>query len=144
MGKARPNDIFIELVKTVEAIGVDGTANVLKNARFERLNLADKNVEFIISLTTSTFKMSFEEIVGSRTKVGNRVHAMKMMCFYLNDLGYSIVKIAALIKRDKGLVSRYCKEVSVSKSKSDKPHFYHKIFKTFDLEIAQFKLNKNK
>jgi hypothetical protein len=142
MGKAKPDDIFTELVKTVEAIGVDGTANALKNARVEQLNLADKNVEFIVSLTTTTFKMTFEDIVDSRTKVGHRVHAMKIMCFYLNNFGYSIVDIAALIKRDKGLVSRYCKEVAQSKSKSDTPHFYHKIFKSFDIAIAQFKLHK--
>lgn len=140
MRKANPNDIFVELVKTVEAIGVHGTANVLKTARCEQLTLGDKKVDFVVKLTSDYFKMSIEDIVSSKSKVGNRVHALKLICYYLHtSFGFQIVDISSLIKRDKGLVSRYCKELAQIKEKKQS-HFFHKIFKTYDTAITEYKI----
>lgn len=140
MRKANPNDIFVELVKTVEAIGVDDTANALKAARFEKLSLSDKKVEFVVKLTTAHFKMSMDEIISSKSKVGNRVHALKLICYYLNNtFGYQIVDISSLVKRDKGLVSRYCKEVQEIKDEK-KNHFFQKVFKIYDTAINDFQI----
>lgn len=140
MQKANPNDIFVELLKTVETIGVDGTANALKSARCEKLTLSDKKVEFIVKLTSEYFKMSMEDIISSKSRSGNRVHALKLICYYLNTaFGFHIVDISSLVKRDKGLVSRYCKQVSDIKQKKQ-GHFFHKIFKTYDIAITEFQL----
>jgi hypothetical protein len=140
MRTANPNDIFVELVKTVEAIGVDGTANALKTARYEKLTLGDKKVDFIVKLTSNYFKMSLDDIISSKSKVGNRVHALKLICYYLNSaFGFQIVEISSLVKRDKGLVSRYCKELNAIKSEKQS-HFFHKIFKTYDIAITEFQL----
>ena len=42
------SDLFNEVLKTVEVMGMDETSKILQKARFNSLTLHDGNIEFIL------------------------------------------------------------------------------------------------
>ncbi len=144
MPKTNPTDLFSEIAFTVEALGVDGTIAILKRARSESLTFTDKKVNFLCGLVQERFKTTAQDIIISKSKDGNRLNALKFICYYLKvSFKIPVKQIAIIISRDTSLVRRYCIEMNTIKT--TKPnHGLQRHFQAFDIAITEFQVNSKK
>lgn len=139
--KNTQTDLIQELLKSVEALGIDGTTNVLKVARNSSLTLQDKRVEFVLHIISQNYVISIEDIINSHSKSTRRMLALKFSIYYLYEVfNISFGDLKLIFKRDKSLLSRSAKEMRemVQKNKS-----IIEVKNRFDLLITDFKIKNN-
>lgn len=139
--KNTQTDLIQELLKSVEALGIDGTTNVLKVARNSSLTLQDKRVEFVLNIISQNYVISIEDIINSHSKSTRRMLALKFSIYYLYEVfNISFGDLKLIFKRDKSLLSRSAKEMRemVQKNKS-----IIEVKNRFDLLITDFKIKNN-
>lgn len=141
MIKRTETDLIQELLKSVEALGIDATTNALKMARTNSLTLQDKRVEFVLNMVSQNYIFPIEEIINSHSKSNRRVLALKFSIYYLYevfDISFGDLKL--IFKRDKSLLSRSAKEIR-EMIKSN-PSILN-VKNRFDLLITDFKIKNN-
>jgi hypothetical protein len=139
--KNTQTDLIQELLKSVEALGIDGTTNVLKVARNNSLTLQDKRVEFVLQIISQNYVITIEDIINSHSKSTRRMLALKFSIYYLYDVfNISFGDLKLIFKRDKSLLSRSAKEMRemVQKNKN-----IIEVKNRFDLLITDFKIKNN-
>jgi len=139
--KNTQTDLIQELLKSVEALGIDGTTNVLKVARNNSLTLQDKRVEFVLQIISQNYVITIEDIINSHSKSTRRMLALKFSIYYLYDVfNISFGDLKLIFKRDKSLLSRSAKEMRemVTQNKN-----IIEVKNRFDLLITDFKIKNN-
>jgi hypothetical protein len=139
--KNTQTDLIQELLKSVEALGIDGTTNVLKVARNNSLTLQDKRVEFVLQIISQNYVISIEDIINSHSKSTRRMLALKFSIYYLYEVfNISFGDLKLIFKRDKSLLSRSAKEMRemVIQNKN-----IIEVKNRFDLLITDFKIKNN-
>jgi hypothetical protein len=141
MIKRTETDLIQELLKSVEALGIDATTNALKMARTNSLTLQDKRVEFVLNMVSQNYIFPIEEIINSHSKSNRRVLALKFSIYYLYevfDISFGDLKL--IFKRDKSLLSRSAKEIR--EMIKTNPSILN-VKNRFDLLITDFKIKNN-
>lgn len=141
MIKRTETDLIQELLKSVEALGIDATTNALKMARTNSLTLQDKRVEFVLNMVSQNYIFPIEEIINSHSKSNRRVLALKFSIYYLYevfDISFGDLKL--IFKRDKSLLSRSAKEIR--EMIKTNPSIIN-VKNRFDLLITDFKIKNN-
>ena len=139
--KNTQTDLIQELLKSVEALGIDGTTNVLKLARNNSLTLQDKRVEFVLQIISQNYVITIEDIINSHSKSTRRMLALKFSIYYLYEVfNISFGDLKLIFKRDKSLLSRSAKEMRemVIQNKN-----IIEVKNRFDLLITDFKIKNN-
>lgn len=118
------SNVFLEMSKTIEQIGVDETIGLLKVSRQKYSILTEeqkKSTLKIVSIVCDCFNISIQDFY-SATRKNNRRYAIGITAMILtDDLGIDISDVSFLLKKPINLVSLYRKEVKElnPKHKSD-------------------------
>ena len=130
-----------ELLKSVEALGVDGTTNALKVARSKSITLEDKRVEFILNMVSAHYNIPIEDIINTHTKSTKRMLALKFSIYYLYDVfDISFGDLKFVFKRHKSLLSRSAKEIR-QLIKDDA--YTANLKNRFDIMVTDFKIKND-
>ena len=136
--KYSESDLVSELFKSVEALGISATTNLLRSARSNTFTLQDKRVDFVLKMTAEHYMQTIEDIINSRSKSLKRMLAMKFSIFYLHTtFGFSFSSLKHIFKRDKSLLCRSVKEI---KNLITDNNVINKTKTKFDLLITDFKI----
>lgn len=127
----------MEILKSVEILGVTGTADALKLIRSNNLTFQDKTVDFVLKMVSNHYLLTIDEIINSRSKSIKRMLALKFSIYYLFDVfHYSLGDLNILFKRDKSQLSRSSKEL---KEMFGRSMAIKNIKDKFDLMISDYK-----
>jgi hypothetical protein len=139
--KKTQTDLIFELFKSVETLGVDATANVLKVARNNTLTLEDKRVEFVLKMVATQYGQTIDEMINSHSKSTKRMLSLKFSIYYLYEIfDISFGDLKMIFKRDKSLLSRSTKELKEMMLRSEN---IKEVKNRFDLLVTDFKLKNN-
>ena len=107
------SNVFLEVSKTIEHLGVDGTIGLLKTSRQKYSNLTDgekESSQMIIKIVCDCFNISVSDFYSASRK-NNRRYAIGITAMILTDnLGIDISDVSFLLKKPINLVSLYRKE----------------------------------
>lgn len=107
-----PSVLIDQLFKTVEAIGIENTRSMLKNAQFEKVEFYDSTVETVVRTVCEHFDIPIQEIIFGNGRLNDRKHAIGFSVLYLKDTyEYDMNSIAEFLKKDIGLCHKYRKLV---------------------------------
>lgn len=118
------SNVFLEMSKTIEQIGVDETIGLLKVSRQKYSILTEEQKQStlkIVSIVCDCFNISIQDFY-SATRKNNRRYAIGITAMILtDDLSIDISDVSFLLKKPINLVSLYRKEVKElnPKHKSD-------------------------
>jgi hypothetical protein len=102
------SDLFNEVLKTVEVMGMDETSKILQKARFNSLTLHDGNIEFILKTVSKQTSVEVERIIHGTDKTDERKIAVALCVYYIKaELKYSYGIIKKILKKDEAALSRY-------------------------------------
>lgn len=102
------SDLFNEVMKTVEVMGMDETSKILQKARFNSLTLHDGNIEFILKAISKQTSVEVERIIHGTDKTDERKIAVALCVYYIkSELRYSYGVIKKILKKDEAALSRY-------------------------------------
>lgn len=102
------NQIFDELMTTVEVIGIDRTIKTLQEAKANILILEDLNIEFILKCVTQVTSVSRDRILNGTDRSDERKVATAL-CVYLikREFFYSYGDMSKIFNKDESSLSRY-------------------------------------
>ena len=135
------HNLLIEVAKTVQVFGDEGTADILRNERIKKISTRD--IDFIINMVCEKFGFSETEVVA-KCRNNKRLHAMQFICYYCNEYLKKIsnYEIGIRINRDEKMVRLYhSKMVKIKKGKSKENEYMQSHFKHFDEQIKQHLIN---
>ena len=102
------NNIFDELIVTVEIIGVDKTIKSLQEARAKILILEDLGIESIINAVVEVTGVTKDRILHGTDRSDDRKIALALCIFYIKfEYKYSYSDIAKIFSKDKAGLYRY-------------------------------------
>lgn len=137
------NQIFDELMTTVEVIGIDRTIKTLQDAKANSLILEDLNIEFILKCVTQVTNVSKERILNGTDRSDDRKIATAL-CVYLikKEFFYSYSDISKIFNKDESSLSRYNSLIEniPTKPKSELDKNIDSYLKKINLLITEKKL----
>jgi hypothetical protein len=103
------NNIFDELLYTVESIGVENTIKRLKEARAQKLILEDINIDFILGTVSEVTNVKKERILHGTDRSDERKIATSLFVYFLKKEFnfYSYADIKKILPKDESALSRY-------------------------------------
>lgn len=133
------HNLLIEVAKTVEVFGDEGTANILRTERIK--NISTRHIDFIINMVCERFEFKNSEVVDSNSKNTKRICALQFICYYSSQYLTKISneEIGNRIKRHESLIRKY--HTLLTEKKKDKAktnQYYQSHFKYFDEEIKKY------
>lgn len=113
------NQIFDELMTTVEVIGIDRTIKTLQEAKANSLILEDLNIEFILSCVKQVTGVSKDRILNGNDRNDERKIAIALCVYFIRkEFFYSYGDMSKIFNKDESSLSRYN---SIVENKADKP-----------------------
>ena len=113
------NQIFDELMTTVEVIGIDRTIKTLQDAKANSLILEDLNIEFILKCVNQITGVSKERILSGNDRNDERKIAIALCVYFIKkEFFYSYGDMSKIFNKDESSLSRYN---SIVENKADKP-----------------------
>jgi hypothetical protein len=108
------SNIFLEVNKTIEHLGLDETIGLLKTSRQKFSILTKEEKEYsntIVEVVCDCFNISISEFYSTARK-NNRRYAIGIVAMILTDIkGIDISDVSFLLKKPINLVSMYRKEI---------------------------------
>jgi hypothetical protein len=108
------SNVFLEISKTIDQIGVNETIGLLKVSRQKYSVITEEQKQStskIVSIVCDCFNISISDFY-SATRKNNRRYAIGITAMILtDDLGIDISDVSFLLKKPINLVSLYRKEV---------------------------------
>lgn len=137
------NQIFDELMTTVEVIGIDRTIKTLQEAKANILILEDLNIEFILKCVTQVTSVSRDRILNGTDRSDERKVATAL-CVYLikREFFYSYGDMSKIFNKDESSLSRYNSLIEnvPDKPKSELDKNIDSYLKKINLLITEKKL----
>jgi hypothetical protein len=113
------NQIFDELITTLEVIGIDRTIKTLQDAKANSLILEDLNIEFILSCVNQVTGVSKERILNGNDRNDERKIAIALCVYFIKkEFFYSYGDMSKIFNKDDSSLSRYN---SIIENKPEKP-----------------------
>lgn len=104
----KPINLFDEIFKTVEVVGVAETSKILQKARHSILALTDVSTEYILKTISEQTNVSIERIIYGTDKTDERKAAVGLCVYFIKrELKYSYSLIKKILKKDEAALSRY-------------------------------------
>lgn len=126
-------DLFNQLLRTVEAIGIDQTDAVLKQAEYQEVKLANKHVEFVVATVANGFGIPIHEIVVGNGRKNDRKYAIGFAAYYLHFIyNYTMDEVKDFLKKDVTLCHKYLKLVQKLSDRHISDKNYLELKKQFD------------
>jgi hypothetical protein len=107
-------DLFNQLLRTTEAIGVEKTFTVLKEAEFQEIKFDNEHAEFVITEVAKAFGVPIHEIIYGNGRKNERKYAIGFSAYYLHhEYGYHMDnQVKDFLKKDITLCHKYCKLIN--------------------------------
>jgi hypothetical protein len=137
------NQIFDELMTTVEVIGIDRTIKTLQDAKANSLILEDLNIEFILKCVTQITGVSKERILNGNDRNDERKTAIALCVYFIKkEFFYSYGDMSKIFNKDESSLSRYNSliENKAEKPKTDFDKNIDSYYKKINLLITEKKL----
>lgn len=113
------NQIFDELITTLEVIGIDRTIKTLQDAKANSLILEDLNIEFILNCVKQVTSVSKERILNGNDRNDERKIAIALCVYFIKkEFFYSYGDMSKIFNKDESSLSRYN---SIIENKPEKP-----------------------
>ena len=104
------NQIFDELITTLEVIGIDRTIKTLQDAKANSLILEDLNIEFILSCVNQVTGVSKERILNGNDRNDERKIAIALCVYFIKkEFFYSYGDMSKIFKKDESSLSEKLK-----------------------------------
>ena len=107
------SNVFLEMSKTIDHLGLDGTIGLLKTSRQKFLTITEEEKEstnMIIKIVCDCFNISVSDFY-STTRKNNRRYAIGITAMILTDkIGIDMPDVSFLLKKPINLISLYRKE----------------------------------
>lgn len=130
------NQIFDELMTTVEVIGIDRTIKTLQDAKANNLILEDLNIEFILKCVTQVTSVSKERILNGTDRSDDRKIATALCVYFIKkEFFYSYGDMSKIFNKDESSLSRYN---SLIENVPDKPK--SELDKNIDIYLKKINL----
>lgn len=102
------NNIFDELIVTIESIGIDGTIKSLQEARTRVLILGDVNVDNIINAVVEITGVQKSRILHGTDRSDDRKMALALSVYFIkNHFEYSYKDLNKIFSKDRAGLYRY-------------------------------------
>jgi hypothetical protein len=141
--KTLTNNIFDELLYTVESIGVENTIKRLKEARTQKLITEDVNIDFILSAVIEVTGVSKERIIQGKDRTDERKGAIGLFVYFLKKEFnfYSYADLRKILDKDESALYRYYKMIHTlpTKPKNDFDTTLREYVKRIELLITEKK-----
>jgi hypothetical protein len=137
------NQIFDELMTTVEVIGIDRTIKTLQEAKANSLILEDLNIEFILSCVNQVTEVSKDRILNGNDRNDERKIAIALCVYFIRkEFFYSYGDMSKIFNKDESSLSRYNTliENRTDKPKTDFDKNIENYYKKINLLITEKKL----
>lgn len=137
-------NIFLsELTNAVGKLGIDEVTNILNRSTSDKVDISDKNIEFVVNLICSHYNIPFETVISEKNKSSKRMLVMAFCTYYLNRFfDYSLGDLNFLFKRSKSQLSRLKKKWIENELVKKKGSVYQTSL-LFDIQVKSFlKTNK--
>jgi uncharacterized protein YydD (DUF2326 family) len=113
------NQIFDELMTTVEVIGIDRTIKTLQEAKANSLILEDLNIEFILSCVNLVTSVTKDRILNGNDRNDERKIAIALCVYFIRkEFFYSYGDMSKIFNKDESSLSRYN---SLIENRTEKP-----------------------
>jgi uncharacterized protein YydD (DUF2326 family) len=113
------NQIFDELMTTVEVIGIDRTIKTLQEAKANSLILEDLNIEFILSCVNQVTSVTKDRILNGNDRNDERKIAIALCVYFIRkEFFYSYGDMSKIFNKDESSLSRYN---SLIENRTEKP-----------------------
>jgi hypothetical protein len=113
------NQIFDELMTTVEVIGIDRTIKTLQEAKSKSMILEDLNIEFILNSVNQVTGVSRDRILNGSDRNDERKIAIALCVYFIKkEFFYSYGDMSKIFNKDESSLSRYN---SIIENKPEKP-----------------------
>jgi len=137
------NQIFDELMTTVEVIGIDRTIKTLQEAKANNLILENLNVEFILKCVTQVTSVSKDRILNGTDRNDDRKIATALCVYFIKrEFFYSYGDMSKIFNKDESSLSRYNSLIEnvPDKPKSELDKNIDNYLKKINLLITEKKL----
>jgi hypothetical protein len=137
------NQIFDELMTTVEVIGIDRTIKTLQEAKANNLILENLNIEFILKCVTQVTSVSKERILNGTDRSDDRKIATALCVYFIKrEFFYSYGDMSKIFNKDESSLSRYNSLIEnvPDKPKSELDKNIDNYLKKINLLITEKKL----
>ena len=137
------NQIFDELMTTVEVIGIDRTIKTLQEAKANSLILEDLNIEFILSCVNQVTGVSKDRILNGNDRNDERKIAIALCVYFIRkEFFYSYGDMSKIFNKDESSLSRYNSLIDnrTEKPKTDFDKNIENYYKKINLLITEKKL----
>jgi len=137
------NQIFDELMTTVEVIGIDRTIKTLQEAKANSLILEDLNIEFILSCVNQVTGVSKDRILNGNDRNDERKIAIALCVYFIRkEFFYSYGDMSKIFNKDESSLSRYNSliENRAEKPKTEFDKNIENYYKKINLLITEKKL----
>jgi hypothetical protein len=107
--KTLTNNIFDELLYTVESIGVEKTIKRLKEARTQKLISEDVNIDFILSAVVEVTGITKDRVLHGKDRSDERKGALALFVYFLKKEFnfYSYADLKKVLDKDESALYRY-------------------------------------
>jgi hypothetical protein len=119
-------DVLNQLLRTVEAIGIERTFDILKIAELGDIEFNNVHARFVITTVSNAFGIAVHEIVYGTGRKNERKYAIGFCAYYLHvhyDFNMQ-TDVSHFLNKDVTLCYKYCKPILKLNSNhvSDKKH----------------------
>ena len=112
-------NVFDEMLRTVETIGVDKTVKALQKARSTELILEDLSVENILKLIAEITNVPVKRILNGTDRTDDRKMAVALAVFHIKEeRNYSLNDLISIFGKERSGLSRY---YNLVRNKPSKP-----------------------
>jgi hypothetical protein len=122
--------LFGSLLRSIETLGIEKTAQMIENNLATELHIDDKNVAFVLNVVANVFEIPIEELIFGKQRKNQRRQALGMITYFMYyDFDLSMKQISSILQKQKGNLSKYKTEICNLDDKHvfDKPILEKKV-----------------
>jgi hypothetical protein len=138
VGKNKANILVVELLKSIDSVGLDITIQTLQNAQ----NFTDDTIilqDYIINTTCSHFSFKVSNLYLGKNNTEKSMILGLIAYLLFTNLDFSQIKIANILKKDNSVISKHIKKLSTLDNKHIVDLEMIKNIKILNLQIKEFK-----
>jgi hypothetical protein len=131
-------NLFQQLLLTVEAIGVEKTDQLLKQAQYQEIKFDNSEVEVVVTTIATKFDIPVHEIIYGNGRKNDRKIAIGFCCHYLHEVfRLDMLEVKEHLKKDVTLCWKYAKLIPKLSPRhpSDKVYLEYKV--EFDQSLVK-------
>jgi hypothetical protein len=131
-------NLFQQLLLTVEAIGVEETDRILKEAQYQEISFDHSDVAQVVVTIAQKFTIPVHEIIYGNGRKNDRKIAIGFCCHYLHEVyKMDMMEVKDHLKKDVTLCWKYAKLIPKLSPRHPSDRIYLEYKTEFDQKLKK-------